>query len=169
LAPFRREHDELQHGLVWRLMQNGPVTKYWQREIFDADIAELTALGVRVFRFDCAAWIDDDAMHDQLRNEFELPAYTGRNFDALADSLSDAPVPSEHGGVVVALDNYMASERNDALLRVLASASRWWLLFGRVFAAILRTDDPAYQGPANLGATPPLWNGREWLNAKRGL
>jgi hypothetical protein len=38
-------------------------------------------------------------------------------------------VPDD-GGLVVALDNCLGTERNDTLLDVVASASRWWLLFG---------------------------------------
>lgn len=168
MAPFRHDHDELEHGLLWLLMQSGPVTKCWQRWFFDEDIAELRALGIRVVRFDCAAWVDEDVMHEQLRSELEVPTYAARNLDALADSLSDAPVPSD-GGMVVALDNFTESERSETLLRVRARASREWLLFGRVFGVVLahrRSDLPR---SARLGATPPQWNGREWLSARRGL
>ena len=75
----------------------------------------------------------------------------------------------EAGGLAVVLDNFSGSEeRNAQLLRVLADASRWWLLFGRVFVVLLRTDDAHYEGPRDLGAMLAQWNGQEWLNATRG-
>jgi hypothetical protein len=166
MAPFRTGHDELQHPLPWRLMQNGPVTKYWRPECFEQDLAALVALEFHVVRFDVASWGDELAMGDALRDGLALPSYTGRSFDALADSLTDVEV-SDEGGVVVALDNFTETERFETLLRVLAEASRWWLLFGRLFIVLLRTDDPDYTGPTNLGATAANWNNHEWLAAKR--
>ena len=60
MAPFRLGHDEYQHELPWRLMLNGPVTKYWRRDGFEEDIAEMQQRGFRVARFDCGSWSDED-------------------------------------------------------------------------------------------------------------
>ena len=166
MAPFRLDHDELRHELPWLLMQNGPVTKYWRRDGFEEDIAEVQTRGFRVVRFDVSSWADEDAMYSELRDSLGLPDYMGMGFDSLADALTDLDVPEE-GGVVVALDSFTETARTDTLLEVLARASRWWLLFGRVFAILLRTDDPGYLGPTSLGATQAQWNRREWLTAKR--
>ena len=166
VAPFRLGHDELQHELPWLLMQNGPVTKYWRREGFERDVAELQDRGFRVERFDAGAWADEDAMYCEMRDGLGLPSDTGMNFDALADSLEEMDVPVE-SGVVVALDNFTESRRTDAVLKALGAASRWWLLFGRLFIVVLRTDDPNYGGPDAIGAMPPQWNRREWFNADR--
>jgi RNAse (barnase) inhibitor barstar len=165
MAPFRLGHDELQHSLPWMLMQNGPVTKYWRREHFNEDIGELTRLEFQVISFDTSAWMHSDAMYESLITKLGMPGYTGHNFDALDDSLTDIEVP-EMGGMVVALDNFGASPDNETLLDVLARASRYWLLFGRIFMTLLRTDDASYQGPG-LAATAPSWNRREWLTDKR--
>jgi RNAse (barnase) inhibitor barstar len=127
----------------------------------------MRAHGYRVTRFDCARWRSEEDLHAALKEGLELPAYTGSGFDALADSLTDIEVP-EGSGVLVALDNFSDAHGGDVLLEVLASASWWWLLFGRVFCVVLRTDDPQYEGPV-VGGAPPRWNGREWLDAHRGL
>jgi hypothetical protein len=69
-------------------MRNGPVTKYWPREYFDEEIVKLTSLGFRVARFDIAAWNDEFAMGNALRNGLRLPSYTGaesRSARRLAD------------------------------------------------------------------------------------
>jgi hypothetical protein len=114
-----------------------------------------------------ACWGDDVAkMRAALRDELGMPSYTGSNFNAIADSLTDIDVP-EQGGLVVALDNFIASDSNEVLLHVLTAAWRRWLLFGRLLVVLLRTDDGQYEGPTNLGAMTASWNGREWLNAKR--
>lgn len=163
MAPFRLGYDELQHELPWLLMLNGPVTKYWRHEYFEEDVEDLQRRGFVVQRFDCARWRDAAMMFDDLKAGLGLPAYTGSGFDALADSLTDIDVP-EPTGMMVALDNFNSLEEGDMLLHVLGAASRWWLLFGRLFAVLIRTDDPVYGGPIVRGV-PVNWNGREWLNA----
>lgn len=122
-------------------------------------------LRYRVRRFDCSLWRSEDHLHATVKTGLELPSYTGSGFDALADSLTEIEVP-EATGMFVALDNFSEAHRGDVLLDVLASASRWWLLFGRVFCVALRTDDSHYAGPVLTGA-PPTWNGREWLDSHR--
>jgi hypothetical protein len=168
VAPFRLGHDEYQHELPWRLMGNG-VTMYWRREYLDDDIAELAQHGFEVRRFDCSGWTDDDEMHRELKLRIPLPEYTGAGWDALADSLADIEVP-ETGGLAVVLDEYDGTRsRDETLLDLLVGATRWWLLFGRLLPILLRTDDVHYRGRVGLGAIVPSWNGREWLDANRGL
>lgn len=165
MAPFRPNRDEYEHDLPWRLMQNGPVTLYWRREYFAQDIGALRERGFVVPLFDCRAWPDEFALHEELRVGLGMPDYTGHSFDALNDSLSEIDVPEE-SGVMVALDNVTDAPRADVLLDVLAGASRWWLLFGRIFGVLARTDDPNY-APPRVGGMRPAWSGREWLDANR--
>ena len=105
-------------------------------------------------------------MYVELRDELGNQDYTGMNFDALADSLTDMVVPEE-GGVVIALDNFTESRRTDTLLDVLARASRWWLLSGGFLPSSCGRTDPGYRGPDSLGAGQPLWNRREWQDSTR--
>ncbi len=100
-----------------------------------------------------------------LKSGLAMPDYTGLGFDALNDSLSEIHV-SDESGVIVALDNFTEEHRGDILLKVLADAPRYWLLFGRLFGVILRTNDARYEGPM-VGAMPCMWNGREWLLTSR--
>jgi RNAse (barnase) inhibitor barstar len=165
MAPFRHGHDELQHGLPWRLMQNGPITKYLRRDFFEEDTEDLEGLGFEVRRIGRLPWADEGAVHDRLRESLQLPDYTGRNFNALADSLTDIEVP-EASGLVAAFDDFEETDGSDLLLQVLAEASRWWLLFGRLVIVLLRIDDPRYEGPV-LGRGHPQWNNREWQSASR--
>ncbi len=166
MAPFRLNRDELEHDLPWRLMQNGPVTLYWRREYFEEDIGALRKRGFIVPSFNCREWADEFTLHEALRIGLGMPDYTGHSFDALNDSLSEIEVPEE-SGVMLALDNVTDAPRADVLLQVLADASRWWLLFGRIFGVLGRTDNPRYE-PPEVGAMRPAWNGREWLNTNRG-
>lgn len=165
VAPFRLIRDELEHGLPWRLMQNGPVTLYWRREYFEEDIDALRELGFLVASFDCRDWTDEFALHEALRVGLAMPDYTGHNFDALNDSLSEIEVPDK-SGVMVALDNVTDAPGAEVLLQVFADASRWWLLFGRIFGVLARTDNPQYEPPV-VGGMRPDWNRREWLKASR--
>lgn len=76
----------------------------------------------------------------------------------------------ESGGLAIVLDDFNGSlERTDDLIHVLAKASRWWLLFGRLVVVLLRTDDVRYEGPRDLGATRAWWNPREYTPTDRGL
>lgn len=117
MAPFRPNRDEYEHDLPWRLMQNGPVTLYWRREYFAEDIGALRERGFVVPLFDCRAWPDEFALHEELRVGLGMPDYTGHSFDALNDSLSEIDVPEE-SGVMVALDNVTDAPRADVLLDV---------------------------------------------------
>lgn len=169
MTPFRLGHDEYQHELPWRLMQNGSVTIYWRPEVLDTDVAELGRHGFVARRFDCSSWESDSAMLADLCSGLALPYETLANFDALDDSLTDMDVP-EAGGLAIVLDNFDGgSERNEVLIHVLAEASRWWLLFGRLVVVLLRTDDVRYEGPRDLGATCAWWNPREFTPADRDV
>jgi RNAse (barnase) inhibitor barstar len=160
VAPFRKDdlvNDELEYDLPFRLMQNSPVALYKGREVFESDIRDLRSRGFEVPRFDCRAWTTENALHDALRVGLKLPDYTGQNFDALDDSLTDIVVP-EATGLMVALDNVTDAPRADVLVDVLARASRYWLLFGRIFGVLARTDRPDL-APAQVGAMRPV---RRW-------
>lgn len=160
MAPFRHRHDELQHELPWLLMQNGPVTKYWRREYFEEDIAELLRRDYWVPRFDCSSWRNEREMHKVLKAGLRLGDYIGDNLQALEESVEYAPIP-DHSGLMVALDNF--TDANHRLLDTLAYASRWSLLFGRILGVLLRTDDAAYEGKS-VGAESLNWNRRELGN-----
>ena len=95
MAPFRPNRDEYEHDLPWRLMQNGPVTLYWRREYFAEDIGAPRERGFVVPLFDCRAWPDEFALHEELRVGLGMPDYTGHSFDALNDSLSEIDVPED--------------------------------------------------------------------------
>lgn len=172
MASFRKDRitGELEHyTLPFALMQNGYVTTYRRRDVLDNDAAELRRLGFIVREFDCAAWDDDPAMHNELRVELGLPDWTGQGFDALNDSLTDMEVPDD-GGVVIVLDNFDDRRRRDrVLLDVLASSARYWLLFGRLQPVLIRVVDPNYQSPTDLGGTRAWWkHGEGPINKRSG-
>jgi hypothetical protein len=158
VAPFRLNRDELEHDLPWRLMQNGPVTLYWRREYFDEDIGALRERGFVVPSFDCRSGPTNSPATRRYESGSGCPTTPG--------TTSTPSVIRSPRSRSVALDNVTDAPRADVLLDVLASASRWWLLFGRIFGVLARTDNPDYEPPA-VGATRPDRNGREWLAAKR--
>jgi SAM-dependent methyltransferase len=88
-----------------------------------------------VRRFDCSRWDDEATMFAELKTGLALPAYTGSGFHSLADALSDIDVP-DASGVAVALDNFNDASWAGPLLDVLARASSYWLLFGRILISM---------------------------------
>lgn len=62
----------------------------------------------------------------------------------------------------------MHSGRTEAevVLDVMAGACRFFLLNGKRFMVLVQTENPDIQ-IGSLGGRSPVWNRREWLNAKR--
>jgi RNAse (barnase) inhibitor barstar len=156
--------------LDYGLLQNGAVTLYWRRAYLEEDLSWLEAHGYRVHRLDASGWESEVAMHAAIARELGLPAYYGRNLDALRDSLTDLNVPIE-GGMAVVLDNFdtfakRLRETAQTVLDIAEHASRRYLLIGRRFVLMVQSNDPQIEfGP--LGAVAANWNRREWLNANR--
>ncbi len=158
--------------LDWRLLHNSPVTLYFKREALDADLSWFRTDGYRILSVRAAGRPSPEALLVTLGEALSFPAYFGRNLDAFNDCLGDVEVP-EVGGLLLVLDDfapYAASFRREAqvVLDICADHSRRFLMTGRRFLVLVQSDDPTLEFTP-VGATPVLWNPREWLNTSRGL
>jgi hypothetical protein len=160
--------------LDWQLLQNGAVTLYWRRELFDRDISWLRDHGYSAHIIDCA---DIARFHAQMtrvlrfKENYGYEPWTG-NLDALRDAFSDLVFDSVTGIAFcfTRIDLLAAADRDLArtTLDIIESQSRDYLLFGHRFLAFAQTDDPAIE-LGSIGARRANWNRSEWLNANRGL
>ena len=54
------------------------------------------------------------------------------------------------------------------ILELLAKNARGFMLFGRRLVTLVQSEDPRLEFDV-VGATPVMWNRREWLDEKRGV
>jgi hypothetical protein len=170
MAVFRDDSDY--QRLDYSLLQNGCVTLYYRPEFLAEDVEQLKLLKYRIDNFDCAAWETQNDMHTAIANTLEFPPYYGHNLDAMNDCLSDIDVPNEGGRVLVfhRYDIFTAKMPQVSwnVLDLIAINSRLFLLFGQRLLTLVQSDDPQIKF-YDIGAQSADWNGREWLNANRGL
>jgi len=166
--------------LDYQMLQNGSVCLYCSRTYLEEDVDWLVRNGYLIYRLDCTTWTSEAAMHESLQDVFSFPEYYGKNLNALWDCMIDLLVP-ERGGVAVVLGSYdvftggpgssrASGERTaaEAILGIMASASRLMLLTGKRLITLVQSDDPRIQF-SGLGSVSAQWNRREWLNSDRGL
>jgi hypothetical protein len=174
------QQDKHENRLDWKILSDGSIALYWQHEVFNENLDWFRQQHYQVISFDCERWASTEEMHADLHRKLSLPAYYGRNLDALNDCLGDLSVP-DSGGMALALTRFdayakgsgatlTASGRPEAeiVLDLLARASRHFLLTGRRFVTLVQTDDPRNRFDT-LGCLSAHWNHREWLNKNRGL
>jgi RNAse (barnase) inhibitor barstar len=171
MASFKQDSEEWQR-LDWRLLQNSPITLYFQRPVLEADTAWFVAHGYRVLSLRAEERQSPDELLVELGKLLAFPDYYGRNLDAFNDCLSDVDVPDD-GGLVVVLDQFDAFARLNPsfaqrVLDICANNSRRFLLTGLRFVVLVQSDDPRISFEP-VGASPVMWNPQEWLNSKRGL
>jgi Barstar (barnase inhibitor) len=177
MAIFRAgDENELDYVTI----RDGGITIYRSLKFLEEDIQWLRDRNYRIYRFDCAAWVSEDAMHENLQRELSFPDYYGKNFNALNDVVPDLDVPDE-GGVALVLISYdtfvngpgtslagCGVDRAEILLDILSRASHSLLLAGKRFLTIIQSNDPRLHYEA-LGGRPAGWNWRVWLHKDRGL
>lgn len=156
--------------LDWQLLQDTPIVLYWRPSLFAEDLAALELLGYRSFRFDAGGWASTAEFHADVARRLRFPQYYGHNLDAFNDCLGDLPLEGE--GTVLAFQRFDLFARLDprhghAVLDIIASTSRRLLLAGYRLLALIQSDDAELRFEP-VGATPVLWNAKEWLQASRG-
>lgn len=158
--------------LDWSLLQNGSIKAYWQTAVLDGDVEWLRANGYSVREFRCLNWQSSGTMFEELGTTLNLSNGVPNGFDALADDLLDVPV-SASGGLALVFrhfDSFHKAHPIEAqtLLDVLERRSRGFLLLGRRLITLFHSSDPKIEF-SPVGASPVLWNPKEWLNSSRGL
>ncbi|MBI1785573.1 barstar family protein [Candidatus Sumerlaeota bacterium] len=154
----------------WKLFQNGWITMYWKLGILDEDCSWLAQNGYQIYRLDCAKWNSKSRALKELGAGLRFPDYYGQNLDALNDCLSDLEIPNNGGCAIVLLhyDKFAKVNRAvaQAILDILADRGRGFMLFGQRLATLIQSDDPNISFDC-VGATPVVWNCREWYNRQR--
>lgn len=171
MAVFRDDPSAWQQ-LDLRMLQNGPISMYFRTTVLTEDLAWFSANGYRIDRLDCSRWGTESVAHDDLCRVLSFPEYYGRNLNAFKDCLGEIEVPDE-GGRVLVFERFDAAvtampEFCHAVLDVIATQSRYKMLFGRRLLAFVQSDDPHLAFPA-VGACSVAWNPRESLNTVRGV
>jgi RNAse (barnase) inhibitor barstar len=165
-SPTERDQVDL------RLLGLSPVTLYFKRPTLEADVSWFQANRYRVLPLRASVCSSPEALLVALAELLAFPDYFGRNLDAFNDCLGDVDVP-EKGGLLLVLDEFAPfaaafPREAHAILDICAHQSRRFLLSGRRFLVIAQSDDPGLTFEP-VGASPVVWNPKEWLNASRGL
>lgn len=162
----------------WQLLQNSSVHLFWQEDVLAEALLELTAYGYRPHTFDAEEWAADEDMLVAVGQALSFPDYYGRSLDAFSDCLSDVArydygaSPSDRGTLLAVRRYDTFTERSprtaQVFLDIFANEARTGALVGHRMLLLIQTADPR-ASYAPVGATPVMWNPREWMNAKRGL
>lgn len=170
MAVFKAPDDWLR--LDYKILQNGATSLYYQKKVLDEDLEWFRQHQYLICIFDCTEWTSLDVFHDDLAESLNFPDYYGRNLNALNDCLVDIEVPDQSGTLLVFLrfDHFAKKFRDtaQALLDIIETNSRRFLLTGQRLITLAQSDDPRLSFDP-VGANIVQWNGREWLNKKRGL
>ncbi|MDB5987787.1 MAG: hypothetical protein JWR16_2840 [Nevskia sp.] len=169
MSAFTNDPSEWQR-LDWSLLQNSPIALYHSTSVLEEDIAWFKKNGYVVRSSSPERWESATAFLLALGKTLGFPEHFGRNLDAFNDCLSDLDVPQDGGFVLVLreFEQVAASFPTEAhaILDILASNSRRFLLTGQRLIALVHSNDPEIQFQS-VGATPVLWNPLEWPAAKR--
>ena len=165
MATFKNNPDEWQR-LDWSILQNGWTSLYWKKETLETDLTWFKSENYSVVDFNCNTWTSENEMHKQLKSKLIFPDYYGGNWDALNDCLSDLEI-TDAGQIVVFrhLDNFDIN-RVHTLLDIFPRNARLQRLFEKRLIVLSQVDNPNYQID-QIGATPVMWNGAEWLDSNR--
>jgi RNAse (barnase) inhibitor barstar len=172
MASFMNNPDEWQR-LDYQLLQNGAVSLYFDRNVLSEDNTWLENHGYIIYVLDAASWQSEDDFHRDVSNVLLFPAYYGNNLNAFNDCLSDVEIPESAGGCAI---QFLGFDKLAAALPVFAHAildiietnSRRFLLTGQRLIALVQSDDPRISFE-HLGCSTATWNRKEWLNKNRGL
>lgn len=170
MAPFSENDAD---RLDLDLLQDGAVTLYWRRQLFDRAVSWLQDHGYVVHVIDCADIAEFRSQMTCVLRFEENYAYEpwNGNLDALNDAFRDLEFGSQTGiafcflriDLLAAADHHMAQ----GTLNLIEWHARDSLLFGNRLLALAQTNDATIQFDA-IGARSANWNREEWLNANRG-
>lgn len=172
MVPFNKE--ELIAGparrLDYQLMQDGPCILFYRQHVLDETVSWLRTHDYLIYTLDCSTWQNVDDAHEALSATLNFPDYYGRNLAALNDCLSDLEVPQESGVAIVFLHYHKFAKKEpevaNAILDIIATQSRYFLLFGEILMALVQSDNPRIAFEP-VGCTSVTWNPAEWLTSKR--
>jgi RNAse (barnase) inhibitor barstar len=171
MAIFTSDEANEQHRDC-AILRDGGVALYWRPEALKTDLNWLESNGYNIIEFDASRWNSAEQMHDSLRSALSFPYYYGRNLDALDECMCDDVAVPDTGGVALVFNHYdhfasldRAGDPNEkplaeSVLRILARAVRYHMLFGRRLLILLQSDDPRIRFD-DLAGISASWNPRE--------
>jgi RNAse (barnase) inhibitor barstar len=149
----------------FELLRISPLTRFADSAMMADEVRELEADGYRCVPLDCSGWGGEDAFHAAMASALDFPDYYGRNLDAFNDCLSSIEVGGFRGLVLV-FSHWeafarLAGDRTWAVLDIIASASRFRLVYGDRLLALLHVADPLlqFEPVGRVGVVPSQ---REW-------
>ncbi|MCC6980948.1 MAG: barstar family protein [Candidatus Melainabacteria bacterium] len=163
---------DMWNRLDYQLLQHGAVSLYFSQDILQEDCAWLKKHGYKVRGLDASNWTTEAAFHDDVKRILEFPGYYGNNINAFNDCLGDIEI-GKGGGFVIAIlhfDRFYSAlpDRAQAVLDIIETNSRRFLITGQRLLCLIQTDNPRTQY-THLGCITPRWNPREFMDRNRGL
>ncbi len=167
MAFFNKSEDH-HDRLDWQILQNGWTSLYFNAKLLKEDVEWFKKENFKVITLDCSQWTSRESVLLGIGKSLNFPAYYGKNLSALNDCLWDVEIPE--AGLVIAFTSFDVIEKELAyqLLDIFASNSRSHFLFGDKLITLVQVNDPQYDCEP-VGASPVLWNTKEWLNSSREL
>ena len=152
------------------LLHFGPIVLYCSKYVLEDDIRKLVAEAFDIRRLDAAKWGVGVDPHADLQGALGLPAYYGKNLNALRDCMQDLII-TDDGGMAVILadfDDFARRERDFArgILDAFAYGSRFLQVFGKTLLVMVHTKNPDVDF-GELGAVTAWWNEKEFVRADR--
>lgn len=155
-----------------QLLQNGPITLYFKRQVLEEDAEWFCQQNYEVVTFDCREWKSPDDFFTDVSQRLSFPEYFGRNLNAFNDCLSEIALPRKRGMVLIFLGFETFTARHprlaEGILDIIATNAYRFLLDSYQLITLVQSDNPKLSFQP-VGAHPVLWNPREWLNKNRGL
>ncbi len=159
MAPFMRGSVEDHQRLDWRILQNGAVSLYYDRKIFEESCEWFRQQTYQVYLFDASRWKTPFDFYEELA--LALHIENCMNLDALSDCLVDIDIPYESGCVLCFqhFDRFARRHHHFAqdLLNVIQINSRRLSLLGLRFLVLLQLDVPVITFEP-VGACPVILN-----------
>lgn len=158
--------------LDYQLLQCGAVTLYHSEAFLHEDCDWLKKHNYKVRGMDASTWRTEENFHEDVKRVLSFPDYYGKNLNAFNDCLGDLEISREGGFVIVMLhfDKFFSAmpDRAQAVLDIIETNSRRFLITGQRLLALVQTDNPrtVYE---HVGCITPSWNPRERMDRNRGL
>lgn len=148
--------------LDFRILMNGSITLYNNKELLKDDIKRLQNNGYFVDLFDFNEISDKNVFHKQARKKLKFPDYYGESLPAFNDCLfNDLEIPEDSGRTIVLenFDKYYMNNEEYAheILECLDLNSRRRMLFGERFFTLLHINNIKVNF-REVGGHKVVWN-----------